>query len=213
MTSHESEQIKSLCSEVLVLEEGRVMMHGDPENAIHCYDDLMRQRTEKRAVQLFGKTFRSNLAAEYGSRLGTQEAMICAVQLCDAQGKAIDSLYSGDGLTIRLEYMLTKPLPDLALILGIYSEANIKCFETQVPFCSAAFGPLTERGRFSCYLPELPLLPGRYYINVGLYPTNWDYVYDYHWQMHPLHVMKGNGTLSGSSGVISLRPVWSVLRV
>lgn len=211
LTSHDPELIRSLCDEVLVLEEGQVVLQDKPENAIRCYNDLMSQRTERRAAQLYDRVSQPSLTVEHGSRLGTQEATICALRLYNEQGKTTESLFSGDGLTIELEYVLTRPLTDFALTLGIYSETNIKCFETQVPSSSAAFGPLTNRGKFSCQLSELPLLPGLYYINVGLYPTDWDYVYDYHWQMHPLYIMNGNGAFSSGSGIVSLRPVWSNL--
>lgn len=211
LTSHDSAQIRSLCNEVLVLEEGRVVMHGDPESAIQCYNDLMRQRTEKRTAQVFGGAVQHNLTVEHGSRMGTQEASIRVVHLYDKQGKTTNSLYSSDSLTIELEYELAKPLSDIALTLGIYSETNIKCFEACIPSAITAFGSLYKPGSLRCHLPELPLLPGLYYINIGLYPTDWNYVYDYHWQMHALHVMNKNETSSYASGVVSMRPVWSIL--
>ncbi|MBE7443821.1 MAG: ABC transporter ATP-binding protein [Planctomycetia bacterium] len=211
MTSHDADQIRSLCDEVLVLEEGRVVMAGDPKSAIQCYNDLMRQRTEKRAAQLSGGAAQPNLKVEHGSRMGTLEAEISAVHLCDSQGRAIDTLSNADSLTIKLEYNLTKHLPDIALIAGIYNDTNVKCFETAIPSARATFGPIAQHGIFICHLPELPLLPGLYYVNVGLYPIDWNYTYDYHWQMHVLHITSKNRTLSGDSGVVSLRPVWSSL--
>lgn len=212
LTSHDTGQISSLCDEVLVLEEGRMVMQGDPESAIRCYNDLMCQRTEKRAEKLSGKTTGSNPITQYGKRLGTQEAEICAVYLYDTQGRTTDTVSSGDNLTISLEYNLTKPMPDIALIFGIYNEADIKCFETYILSAGTTFGPVAQHGNFICHLPELPLLPGMYYINVGLYPTDWDYIYDYHWQMHIVHVLSKNGT-PGDTGIISLRPVWSNLNI
>ena len=65
-------------------------------------------------------------------------------------------------------------------------------------------------GVLCCRFPRLPLIPGCYYINVGLYPTNWDYAYDYHWQMHPLLVLNGAGVQSQVSGVVALEPELSV---
>ena len=212
LTSHDSAQIRSFCDEVLVLEEGRVVLKGDPESAIHCYDDLMRQRTEKRATQLSGGTTQASLAVEHGSRMGTQEASICAVHLYDKQGKSTNSFYSGDSLTIELEVNLAKSLSDFALTLGIYSAAEIKCFETSISSITTTFGPLNKQGCLSCYVTELPLLPGLYYINVGLYPIDYSYVYDYHWEMHALHVASKDGTPSEVSGVVSVHPVWSVLK-
>ncbi len=210
LTSHDTTQIRSLCNEVLVLEEGRVVMQGDPESAVKCYNDLMRQRTEKRAAQLSGGTVLHSLAVEHGSRMGTQEATIRIVHLYDRQRKSTNTLYIGDSLTIMFEYDLTKPMSDIAIILGIYSETNIKCFETHILSVTATFGSLNKRGSFSCHFKELPLLPGLYYINVGLYPIDWSYIYDYHWQMHTLHILNKNEISSGVSGVVSLHPTWSM---
>jgi lipopolysaccharide transport system ATP-binding protein len=212
LTSHDSEQIRNLCDEVLVLEEGRVAMMGDPKSAIQFYNDLMRQRTEKKAAQLSGGAAQPSLVVEHGSRIGTQEASVCAVRLYDKQGRTTNALHSGDSLTIELEYNLNKPLSDIALTLGIYTGANIKCFESCIPSVITAIGSLNKPGNLSCHFPGLPLLPGLYYINVGLYPTDWNYVYDYHWQMHPLHVLSKSEGYSGVSGVISLLPVWSALK-
>ncbi len=209
LVSHDLEQIRSLCDEVLVLEEGRVVMQGESEEAINCYHDLMRQRTERREAQL-NVAVQESLPVGQGNRVGTQEASIGAVHLFDGDGRTIDWLYSGSGITIELEYQLQRPISDMALTLGIHSETNIKCFENQIPSTRAIFGRLSERGSFRCYLPELPLLPGRYHISVGLFPTEGSYVYDYHWQMHPLTVvMKEKALSTVLSGIALVRPNWS----
>ena len=208
IVSHDLEQIRAICDEVLVLEEGRVAMQGHPEDAINCYVDLMRQRTERRGAEL-GAAIQPNLQTEQGSRLGTQEATICAVHLLDGQNGTIDHLISGSSLAIEIEYLVQKPLPDMALTLGIFSENNIRCFETYIASIRTTFGQLAEKGTFRCHLPELPLLAGRYYVNLGLHPTDWSYVYDYHWQMHPLHVMNEKAMPADVSGVVFVRPDWS----
>jgi len=210
LTSHVTDQIRSLCDEVLVLEEGRVVMQGSPESAIACYIELMRQRTERRPAELGESPIQLAPNIGQGSRQGTQEAQLEAVDVCDARGDLLSYVPTGADVTIRLSYRLAKPMTDLALILGIYSESNVKCFETAIPSLSAAFGPPTETGSFFCRLPALPLLPGRYYINVGLYPVDWDYLYDYHWQMHELRIVNETQHIQSDSGVISLRPVWSI---
>ncbi|MDH4231472.1 MAG: polysaccharide ABC transporter ATP-binding protein, partial [Nitrospirota bacterium] len=109
LVSHDLEQIRSLCDEVLVLDEGRLVMQGEPESALQCYHDLMRQRTEKRAAELSDGAPRAGLTVERSSRLGTQEASLSAVHLFNTKGEPADSIYSGDGLTIELEYCMEKP--------------------------------------------------------------------------------------------------------
>jgi len=203
------EQIRALCDEVLVLEEGRVVMQGDPESAIRCYEELMRKRTERRAAQLSGADASPSLVVETGSRQGTYEAAITAITFYDANGQAVDALTSGEPLTIDLEYQLTHPVPDMTLTLGIFNETHVKCYETVVPSVSSSFGPLNTHGRISCCLAEVPLLAGRYYVNVGLYPPDWSYVYDYHWQIHLLFIIDRDDSLPEASGIVSLRPTWS----
>jgi lipopolysaccharide transport system ATP-binding protein len=210
LTSHVSHQVRSLCDEVLVLEEGRVVTHADPDSALRCYDDLMRQRTEQRAAQVFGGQAPPSLIIEQGSRQGTQEASIEAVRFTNIEGESVESVRSGGGLTVELDFRLAQPIPDLILSLAIHNEAHVKCFETIIPSVRAAFGPLGEGGRLVCRFPELPLIAGRYYVDPGLYPMDWSYVYDYHWQMHALNIAGEHESTDQISGVAALHPSWSV---
>jgi len=209
LVSHDLDQIRALCDEVLVLEEGRAAMQGEPENAINYYYDLMRQRTEKRAAQL-DVVGHPLMQFKQGSRMGTQEATIRRVTLFDGDNIITDRLCDGSSLTIEFEYLLQGPLSDMALILGIFSESHVKCFETHLPSIREAFGRLAESGILRCHLPQLPLLPGRYYINVGLWPTNWSYAYDQHLGMHSLTVGNEKETRDDITGVVSVRPNWSI---
>jgi lipopolysaccharide transport system ATP-binding protein len=210
LTSHSVDQIRSLCDDVLVLEEGRVAIQGDPAHAIDYYFHLMRQRTERRAAELGAQHAETAAPAPArGSRQGTLEATVEAITLYDARGNAISSLLPGEALAIELEYARDRAMPDMACILGIYTETGVKCFETSVPSLRAAFGSLSERGRFRCQLPAVPLQPGRYYVDVGLYPPDWSYLLDYHWQMHEFRIASAEDRGTTSSGVVSLQPTWS----
>jgi lipopolysaccharide transport system ATP-binding protein len=210
LTSHVPHQIRSLCDQVLVLEEGQVVMQGDPESALRCYEDLMRQRTERRATQVYGEAAPPSLTVDQGVRQGTQEASIEVVRTTNVRGESVDCIQSGDSLTIELEYRLTRPIPDLILSLAIHNAAHVKCYETIIPSVRAAFGPLAERGRLVCQFPSVPLLAGHYFVDPGLYPTDWGYVYDYHWQMHGLTIIGEEEAHAQVSGVAALRPTWTV---
>jgi lipopolysaccharide transport system ATP-binding protein len=209
LTSHDLDHILNLCDEVLVLEEGQLVMMGKPEDSINCYNDLMRQRSEKRARMLNPESAYSNSELQQGHRLGSQEASFDVIGFYDDKGRTIDTLFSDESITIEFEYVVSKPLTDMAFSLGISNESNIKCFEIFLPSLSTTFGPLAERGRFKCELPSVPLLPGHYYITAGLYPVNVEYTYDYHWQMHSLFILSKEGT-AGMSGIISLQPKWTM---
>ncbi len=55
LVSHDLEQVRTMCKEVLVLEEGQIVMHTDPDTAIDCFHELLTKRTEKRKEYLMGK--------------------------------------------------------------------------------------------------------------------------------------------------------------
>lgn len=208
LVSHDLEQVRSLCDEVLVLEDGRLVMQSDPESAIPCYHDLMRQRTEKRAARIAEVAGRPEHVTPRGKRMGTQEVTLNSVLVYNDKGSAVDTISSGDALNISLQCNVRKPVSDFAVILGIHNEANIKCIETVIPSVDGFCGVFEKIVTLQCRIPELPLLSGCYYIDVGLYPPDWNYVYDYHWQMHPIMITAIGGE-QGLSGIVSARPQWS----
>jgi lipopolysaccharide transport system ATP-binding protein len=208
LVSHNTDQIRSLCDEVLVLEEGRVVTQSSPKNAIQCYNDLMRHRSEKRAAQLSGGSL-PDLAVERGSRLGTQEATLNAVHLHADKGQVSGVINTGGSLTIVMEYQMQTSIKDMAVILGLYSETGVKCYETLVSSIGSTLGSLAKDGKLVCRLSPIHLLPGRYYVDLGLYPVDWTYVYDYHWRMHVLYIESPDQTPSGVSGVIPAKAEWS----
>lgn len=213
LTSHDLDQIRPLCNDVLVLEEGRVIMQGEPETAINCYHDLMRQRTEERAARVSGQA-PSEIQTGRGSRLGTMEASIEKVRIKDASDKEVESVQSGDGLAVELEYQRAPSVSDMILLLGIYTETNLKCFETVIQSVLETFGNLSGEGMLCCRLSDLPLLPGRYYLNLGLYPTDWNYTYDYHWQMHALQIEgKESSLFHNISGIVAIKPTWTISEI
>jgi Wzt C-terminal domain len=209
LTSHVPEQIKSLCDDVLVLDEGRLVMRGSPPDALRCYDDLMLKRTERRARVLRGQSADTPGPTAGGVRHGTQEGAIEAVRLHDVGGRAIAAIVSGEGLEVELDQRLPAAHADFALGVGIYSEADEKCFETLVESGVVTFGPLAERATVRCVLPALPLLPARYDVIVGLYPPGCDHIWDYHWQMHKVIVL-GDRPPGQVSGVLNLHLRWFV---
>jgi lipopolysaccharide transport system ATP-binding protein len=190
------------------MEEGRILMQGEPESALRFYYDIMKKRTERRQAKM--ELVKPSLPIQQGNRYGTQEVTITAVRFIDGDDRITDHIFSGSPLTVELEYVRTNTVSDMACTLGVFNENNTKCFEAYDPSIREIFGQLPERASIRCRLPELPLLPGRYYINVGLFPTDWSFVYDHHNGMHFLHVMNESEMPVNVSGVVMVRPHWTV---
>ena len=209
LVSHSMEQVAALCDEVLVLEEGRVAIHTDPQTAINHYHDLMRQRTERKRQDLIITQKIPPAISANQNRSGTGEATIESVNLYTPQKEPLDIVVDGQGVIIELSYSAMDVLSDMALTLGIYSSANVQCFETSVSSVKSLLGSFPRQGSLYCHLKALPLFPGRYYINVGLFPPDWDYIYDYHWQMHTIDIRPRENMSSEVAGIVSIDFSWS----
>jgi len=212
LTSHNTQEITNLCDEVLVLDEGRVVMQGAPDRALSFYHDLMQQRTEQRKQRLpIDQTKHPNHAQ--GSRQGTQESSITSVRMLNVSGSETDTLTTGDSLHVQLEVSTQQRVSDMAVSVGVFSDTHVKCFEAIIPSVQTAFGHVPRHGILHCHMKDLSLLKGEYFINVGLYPTDWSFVYDFHWQMHPLHIKELQATPSNTvhrGGILSIETDWHV---
>jgi|SoiMethySBSTD1v2_1073268.scaffolds.fasta_scaffold03201_4 ABC-type polysaccharide/polyol phosphate transport system ATPase subunit len=211
ITSHSTEQVQALCDQVLVLEEGQVVFQSDPQNAISFYHDLMQQRTDRRIAELGGESEPVPMITKQGARHGTQEASICSLHMYDKDGWVTHRVHSGDTLVIDIEIHMKPHLKDVALTLGIFTEAEVKCVESAIPSLQTALGFSAERYGVRCEIKALLLHAGNYFVNVGLYPTDWAYRYDFHWQMYPL-VIEGQHDIGGiyTTGVLSVETQWTL---
>lgn len=210
VTSHDAGLIQGLCDQVLVLEEGRVVLQGDPKSALTCYHDLMRERTNRRASLVSSKSVLPHLLNAQGSRQGTQEATITSVRLLSMDKEIVEPLTDGQDLTIELGIELHIAVTDLACTVGIFSETHVKCFEAIISSMKTTFGTVHPHSMLQCRMKSLPLLPGTYFVNVGLFPTDWSFVYDFHWQMHPFTVVSEEVPTVSAAGVVSLQTEWTI---
>lgn len=206
ITSHSADQIQALCDDVLVLDEGRVVMQGDAKTAVSCYHDLMRQRSEVLAVKGGKGAAATRLAFSQGKRLGTEEVQITNLVVYDDHGRKAETVASGTAVTVEVSFSITEPVKDMAFALGIFSDTHVKVSEVTIISTHDLFGQISDSGTIRCEFGPLPLLPGTYFLNVGFYPIDWSRTFDYHWQMHPLYVTGDSATYHGVTGIICLNP-------
>ncbi len=196
IVSHQVNQVRELCDEVLWLHNGHLVAHGDPEMVVGQYATEMSATKKRRLRSVVtaeedadDPTFRAKKKVH---RFGTQEMEITDVLLRDETGALVQSLPAGQPLTIEVAYQAPKPITNPIFNVVITRDRQVCCaVNTNGEAESMA---LSGNGRFTLEFDRLDLVKGLYHVDVGIHAPDWSHAYDYHWHLYPLQITAdGNG--------------------
>lgn len=149
LVSHDLTIIRQLCNQVLVLAEGRLIKHGEPDEMASYY-----QRSRKAA---------SRTSTPKCNRFGLA-VVRCAVK--NQQGQEVEELCSGQFATIFLKIHSQLPILRAGISLQIRDELG----QLVTSICNAAESigwiNLYGTGALQVDIPRLLLLPGEYTIDI-----------------------------------------------
>ena len=96
-------------------------------------------------------------------------------------------LQSGDPLTIQLDYKVIEPTESFAVTLNLSNEEGTVLFSTDTTVTPSPIQPL-EPCAIQLQIERLDLPQGTYYINPGIFSSDWEQTHDYHWHRYPIWV-------------------------
>jgi len=201
LVSHDLATVRHFCSHVLLLDEGRIVERGYPDEILDTYLKMVHKKREKPAE------FTSH---QRGVHWGSGEIRIerCRVY---SNGEEKYRLRSGCACEIHLEFEVLKPIDGAVFGVGIYSRegayihgSNHFWHPQQIRL---RFPEAGERGTAICRIPRLPLLPGSYsisalcYANYDAFPQAVD-----HWERAEHFIIEED--VGYQHGLISLETTW-----
>jgi lipopolysaccharide transport system ATP-binding protein len=188
--THDLGQVTAMCDQALWLKRGLPIASGDPHRVTGEYrlDNAgqMRRHTPENAPDRLtagGAVLRTGV-----NRYGSQEVEILDVRMLGADEMPVSAIECGDSLKINISLAAKEGVdhPILSVDIGTQDQEDI------VKFCSIDDGvTLTADERqktVTLEIGRLDLAPGEYVASVGLYRSDWDYAYDYHWRAYPLRI-------------------------
>ncbi|WP_445148164.1 ABC transporter ATP-binding protein [Baekduia sp. Peel2402] len=187
--SHNLEQVVEECDQVLWLRQGRVLGLGDAEEVVDRYRGATQEATLMLTPEPEPGDDDELVLQE--TRFGTQAVRIDDVRVgADGRGE-IDP---GGTLDVTFTIHADEAHEELAVSLAIQRpEGEIICVDVNTQADGIAVGPIEAGGtrRVALALEDVELAPGTYFVDVGVFPTDWAFSYDYHWRVHKLRV-RGN---------------------
>ena len=174
VVSHAADMMRSMCSRVAVLDAGEVISYAPPGEAIRAFRDRLIETGEAGALP-GGEEEGAALAAEQaaGGRSASPQPVILgerrvAITECRLELPAVDREYvlPGEGLTILLDLKVRERLANVAFGCAIFAENGSLLFEGDSTMLGDQFDLEAGSSTLIFQFEELPLLDGRYTVNV-----------------------------------------------
>jgi lipopolysaccharide transport system ATP-binding protein len=158
--SHNLAIIQALCRRAVLLERGELVADGSVTSTI---DEYLRALEKAASNDLLERVDRDSR--------GWQAVRVSRLQIRDASGSHPDVVVAGRPATIALE--LTDVIPDIDCRLTIVNSLGQPVTTLDSELSSPADSRDAKRGpHIECELDTLPLVPGRYRIDVVLKGRN-----------------------------------------
>jgi lipopolysaccharide transport system ATP-binding protein len=153
--SHNMAAIQNLCSSCQLLESGQLVQKGATAQVVAHY--LQRSHAVLDSVRL----------AERVDRRGNGMMRFTEIRLCNKDGIAVNVGQTGEYLGIVLDYIMAKEASKPTVVrLGVANMHGQRLFVCLSRSSQDRALHLPRHGQIVCHIPQLALLPGRYYVNL-----------------------------------------------
>ena len=178
IVSHSMEQLYSICDRLIWLEEGKIKEDGSPKLiGMHYLDSMEDERiarlAEESKEKLSDERGRSILALTQNvhpeaRRDGSHEVRFTKVDLYDKDGNPCQTFSTGDKVVLKFSYATA--------LKGIAVNFNMDFVRDNWQYCyGSCFAkpgdnlPVLEKeGTVTFTIEKLMLLPGKYYLDIGI---------------------------------------------
>jgi ABC-2 type transport system ATP-binding protein len=178
LVTHAADLVRQICDKAAVLDQGNLLLVGDPGDAVRTY----REALARRGVKLAG------VAREL---TGTIRFTDVQVELPD-DGR--DWLAPGEALVVRVGYEALQPSDDAVFALELHDQDGNRLLGTNTDILDVELGRVEGRGEVAFRFPSVPLLDGTYAVSLGIHTLDSTVEYDHRDQLDRFSVVSGSRT-------------------
>jgi ABC-type polysaccharide/polyol phosphate transport system ATPase subunit len=160
--SHDLNTIQSVSDEILFLDHGRVLGHGEPGAVIGQYEACSRDQA----------------SSERRREWGTREVTITGAEFRDDAGRPVRTLASGGALNVTVNYEAATPVGPSVFGFAISDEGGRLVHGSNTQLERFEIARLAGRGSVRLRLPSLPLAAGTYFFSFSVHSA--DHAVNYH---------------------------------
>ncbi|HJQ41478.1 MAG TPA: ABC transporter ATP-binding protein [Jatrophihabitantaceae bacterium] len=152
LVTHSLDQARQICDRVVLLDHGRIVMHGEPALAVREFREV-------------------NADIEAAVRAHAPSTMtISKVRVLDADGIERGVFDTDDRLTIDYEVTAVAEVADWAAGIAIVDPAGTVVYGTNTALRDIDLAPLRGSRSVRFHFDDVPLAEGQYFVTVAVHP-------------------------------------------
>ena len=160
--SHDLGTIQSVSDQILFLDHGRVLGHGDPGKVVGQYETFWRNQA----------------SAERSREWGTREVVLTGAEFSDESGDATTKFKWDHTLKVKLGYEVKTPVGASIFGFGISDEAGRLVHGSNTEIAAMSIPGLSGSGFVELEIPHLNLARGTYFFSFSVHSA--DHKVNYH---------------------------------
>jgi ABC-type polysaccharide/polyol phosphate transport system ATPase subunit len=199
LVSHNLGQVRSVCTRVAWIMNGRVAHLGSADESVDRYLEHVHD----------GAASEASLKVVQGSDQPKRRAVeLGQVLLLDGHGNPATDFQTGNPLTIEIEYRVHSRVDTPVFGVAIHRSDDLYVYGTNTHVDGFTVAPLERNGRIRLTYHSLELMKGVYRLTVAVFasPARGEQPIDQHWQRHNFRVLSA----SEDEGVARLDHEWEV---
>lgn len=205
LVTHSLGLAAELCDSAVWLDHGHMQALGSATEVIDAYLSQVNKReaaasepTESRGADLLS-----------GSRSGSGEAQVTDVEFLDPDGGPARILLTGEPLTVRVHFTVSKPVSDASVSLGFVHENGVGIAGTNTRMHATVANLAPGLGHLDYVFDSLPFLPATWRMSTAI--RSHAHTYDYLDKAFLLTVRAPAGEVE--AGAVRLAGRWGELVV
>jgi len=209
--SHQLEQVRALCSRVIILNKGRIVYDGTTHEGCARYQEMVRgihlEELTGEELQLRDKRVRSRLSS-------FEEFELIDLGILNTRHQKIKKIAMHDPLIVYLDFRAKKKIENIYLNVAILNEENQNCiWVTSKDNNTVQFPPLNagRQYRIMIKMQEHHLMPNVYKSALSIRSDKTGETYERIWSNSAFQVVTDGNTLA--KGTIAVKVNWAFERL
>lgn len=176
IVSHDAAAIQSLCDRAILLDAGRMVLDGGPQEVLDYYNAMIADK-ENRTVRT------SRIESAVATESGTGEATFESLTLLDAEARQVEFIGVADDVTLHARVRVHTPVSRLVFGYMIRDRLGQPVYGTNTHHTDQALQDLSAGDVVDFEVRfRSDLGPGTYSVSVALSSTETHLVKNYQWK-------------------------------